>query len=589
MDNQLMSLSFSMEANKGVYALLLGSGVSFSAGIPTGWGILKELCRRIMELKKEQHEDPIKWYENYFSKPAAYDEVIEMLAKTSTERVSLLAEFFEPKEDDEDDTKKPTIAHKKIAKLVKDGYIKVIVTTNFDRLMEQALDELQVPYQTLYHESDIEGMKPLVHANCTVLKVHGDYRDTRFKNVSDELKKYPKPLSNLLQQVFDEYGIITSGWSAEWDTALRDTIKSVKGRRYSWYWHSLNGLLGEQAESLLKFRDGIKIVDSNGADSFFSTLAENVESISNLKKSSPENIQVKINKLKKFITNNLEIELREMVTEETQNLVNFIKSLDYYGEVTSEALMKYVEKIKEETRTLSIMLAILTYYSSEDKHESLIVETLERLTMAEINSGTLSYICLSKIPAIVGFYSAGISSVMKKKYKLLNKLFMNIRVRTTLHRQESFLSFTSPIGDLHRVFQMMYPQNKWHLPFETKFMQPYMCEIYNESKIIFDEHEMNEYYDIFEFLRTLKHRHLNIRGYFSGMFGFKEDRSHIEHFLRQGAEEQEDWNVLEIFGHNTISFSESLEKLTEDLNKQSYFNGRQLLSSYPTVIKSDSL
>ncbi|UUN20212.1 hypothetical protein LRS65_27115 (plasmid) [Bacillus cereus] len=49
MDNQLMSLSFSMEANKGVYALLLGSGISFSANIPTGWGILKELCRRIME------------------------------------------------------------------------------------------------------------------------------------------------------------------------------------------------------------------------------------------------------------------------------------------------------------------------------------------------------------------------------------------------------------------------------------------------------------------------------------------------------------------------------------------------------------
>lgn len=41
MNNQLMSLSFSMEANKGVYALLLGSGISFSANIPTGWGYLK--------------------------------------------------------------------------------------------------------------------------------------------------------------------------------------------------------------------------------------------------------------------------------------------------------------------------------------------------------------------------------------------------------------------------------------------------------------------------------------------------------------------------------------------------------------------
>ncbi|MED0963295.1 SIR2 family protein [Bacillus paramycoides] len=586
MDNQLMSLSFSMEANKGVYALLLGSGISFSANIPTGWGILKELCRRIMELNGEIHEDPIQWYQDQYGKPPAYDEVIEMLAKTSSERVGLLAEFFEPKEDEEDYVKKPTKAHKKIANLVKDGHIKVIVTTNFDRLMEQALDELNIQYQTLYHESDIDGMKPLAHANCTVLKIHGDYRDTRFKNVSNELNEYPTALSNLLKQIFDEYGIITSGWSAEWDTALRDTIKSVKGRRYSWYWHSYNGTLGEQAEELLKFRDGITIVDSNGADNFFSLLAGNVESISKSKKSSPENIQMKLNKFKKFITNDLEIELCEMITEETKTLVHFIKSLDYHAEVNSETVAEYTETIKEKARTLAIMLAILTYYSNEDKHESLIVETLERLTTAKISDGMSAYTCLSKIPAIVGFYSAGISSVMKKKYKLLNKLFMNIRVKTILHSHEKFLEFTSPAGNLQDVIQMMYPGKNFHLPFETKFMQPYMCEIYNESKLIFDDHEMNEYYDIFELLRTLKHRHLKIRRYFSGMFGFKNDRLHIEHFLRLGAKEQEKWHVLELFDNSTQSFTESLEILTEELNQQAYFDGHQLLSSYQTDVRS---
>ncbi|WP_242435510.1 hypothetical protein [Bacillus toyonensis] len=63
-----------------------------------------------MEVNGDTHEDPIQWYHDYFNKPAAYDEVIEMLAKTSTERVGLLAEFFEPKEDEEEDVKKPTKA-----------------------------------------------------------------------------------------------------------------------------------------------------------------------------------------------------------------------------------------------------------------------------------------------------------------------------------------------------------------------------------------------------------------------------------------------------------------------------------------------
>ncbi|WP_229188719.1 SIR2 family protein [Bacillus cereus] len=338
--------------------------------------------------------------------------------------------------------------------MVNDGYIKVIVTTNFDQLMEQALDELNIQYQTLYHESDIDGMKPLTQANCTVLKVHGDYRDTRFKNVSNELEAYPKSLSSLLKQVFDEYGIITSGWSAEWDTALKDTIKSVKGRRYSWYWHAYNDKLGEQAEELLKFRDGIKIVDSNGADSFFSLLAENVESISKLKKSSPQNIQLKINKLKKCITDNLEIELREMITEETRTLVHFIKSLQSPAESTSEIMKEYIETIKEKTRTLAIMLSILTYYSNNETHESIICETLERLTTAKATNGMRAYICFSKLPAIVGFYSAGIASVMKNNYKF----FMDIRVRTELYRRESFLKFAGPNGDIYSGFKQIYSE-----------------------------------------------------------------------------------------------------------------------------------
>jgi hypothetical protein len=34
-----------LHAQPGVYALLLGSGVSTGAGIPTGWGVVRELVR----------------------------------------------------------------------------------------------------------------------------------------------------------------------------------------------------------------------------------------------------------------------------------------------------------------------------------------------------------------------------------------------------------------------------------------------------------------------------------------------------------------------------------------------------------------
>ena len=47
----ILNLAISMHANPGVYALLLGSGVSRSAGIFTGWEIVLDLVTRIAHLQ----------------------------------------------------------------------------------------------------------------------------------------------------------------------------------------------------------------------------------------------------------------------------------------------------------------------------------------------------------------------------------------------------------------------------------------------------------------------------------------------------------------------------------------------------------
>lgn len=381
MDEKLMSLSFSVEANKGVYALLLGSGISYSASIPTGWGVLKELCRRIMLLNGAEEQDEIKWYEDNFGRAPLYDKVIGMLAKTSSERNGLLKGFFEPTEEElEEGRKVATDAHKAIAELVKQGYIKVIVTTNFDRLIEQALDELNVQYQTLYHDSDIERMKPLAHADCTVLKIHGDYRDTRFKNITDELESYSESLTVILKRIFDEYGLIISGWSAEWDSALRDTIKSVKGRRYSWYWHSFSNEVGEKAQELINFREASVILDSVGADHFFRELCANVISISQVKKVNLDNLQVKLKRLKGYVANNDEIEIREMITDETLKVAEYVNKINTNAEVSKEFVDQQVDEIKEISKQLAILLSLLSYYAKTIEQEQLLIETLKRLT-----------------------------------------------------------------------------------------------------------------------------------------------------------------------------------------------------------------
>ena len=63
----MLSLSFSMSATPGAYALLLGSGISRSAQIPTGWEITLELARKIAVANGEEVPvNPYEWYQKVY-------------------------------------------------------------------------------------------------------------------------------------------------------------------------------------------------------------------------------------------------------------------------------------------------------------------------------------------------------------------------------------------------------------------------------------------------------------------------------------------------------------------------------------------
>lgn len=49
----ILSLAIAMQSDPGVYALLVGSGLSRSAGIPTGWEVVLDLIRKLALLMNE--------------------------------------------------------------------------------------------------------------------------------------------------------------------------------------------------------------------------------------------------------------------------------------------------------------------------------------------------------------------------------------------------------------------------------------------------------------------------------------------------------------------------------------------------------
>ncbi len=97
MNNLITPISFSIFSNKGIYALLLGSGISRPSGIPTSWDIVLDLINKLAVLKREECKpDPITWFKNKYSKEPDYSNILSKLVATPSERINLLKPYFEP-------------------------------------------------------------------------------------------------------------------------------------------------------------------------------------------------------------------------------------------------------------------------------------------------------------------------------------------------------------------------------------------------------------------------------------------------------------------------------------------------------------
>ena len=271
-----VSLAMSVQSNPGAYAVLFGSGVSYTSGIPTGWGIVCDLVTRVARMHGEDvGDDPGGWYEARYGKEPDYSELLEAVARTPTERAQLLRSYFEPTETERArGLKSPTPAHRAMARLAKGGLIRTFITTNFDRLMEQALADENIVPTVIASCDDLAGAPPMSAGHVTVVKVHGDYVDCRIKNTPEELAAYEPPMNALLDRIIADHGFIMAGWSAMWDKALVDAFLRASPPRYGTWWAHRRPPKGPGAK-LMAARRG-EFVSLSGADEFFAELAARV-------------------------------------------------------------------------------------------------------------------------------------------------------------------------------------------------------------------------------------------------------------------------------------------------------------------------
>ncbi len=382
---RLTTLAFSMYSNRGAYALLLGSGISCAARIPSGWKVEEDLIHQLASTQGiEKSEDWHQWYEATYDEPASYSALLEALAKTPTERVQMMTSFFEQSDDDkEHGWKSPTKAHYAIARLVKAGYIRVILTTNFDRLLEKALESEGVTPQVISSVGAIAQATPIMHSRVpTIVKINGDYLDCEFRNTAEELKDYPDEMRTLLSRIFEDFGLITCGWSAEWDKGLILLIEGAARPRYNSFFAYV-GEANKRLSALSNQRAGELLCIEN-ADQLFTELCEQVLALEKYNASRNMTHEMMIARVKKYLSSEqYDIEFADLVEkwrDETFKRITEVaqERLEYTPESFAHCLDIHFRAV---TEIPLLETAILTARWGKKHHLQLFGEVLVKLCM----------------------------------------------------------------------------------------------------------------------------------------------------------------------------------------------------------------
>lgn len=421
------SLAFSLSSTPGAYALLLGSGISRAAGIPTGWEITLELVRKLASLVGDEPTNPEEWYVTRYGKAPDYAELLDAVAKTPSERQQLLRSYWEANDDErEKKLKQPTLAHRRIADLVAMKAIKVIITTNFDRLLEAALTDIGIVPTVISTVDQIQGAMPLIHCNYCIVKVHGDYLDTRIRNTPSELALYEPELEFLLARIFDEFGLISCGWSAEWDVALRAAITKAPSRRFAFYW-AARGKLGEKALALSNHRAGT-VVPIQDADEFFTKLYAGVKALHEFAKPHPISKEMALANLKQYVSLSTHaLQLEDLVLGEAEKARKAVAGYAFpmNGPVKPDAdgFTHRLEAYEAATETLTAM-AVLGGFWALPTHIGTWRRALEILhEPVDSNNAYHAWIGAAYYPSILLFYALGLAAVSSENVELLKMIF----------------------------------------------------------------------------------------------------------------------------------------------------------------------
>jgi hypothetical protein len=262
----IVSLAVALAESPGSCVCLLGAGVSADANVPTAQDILQDGLRALYRLETQTDETPsdealAAWLKDNGHEGLGYSTLLDRLAPGPATRREMLAKHFEGVE--------PGAAHERLADLAAAGVIRVFITTNFDRLLERAIEARGINPVVVSDDATLAAAPRREHSSVFIIKAHGDYLQETIRNTPDELATLDPALTEELRIIANHYGLLVIGWRGA-DPALAEIVRGGVTRYGAW-WLSRSEP-AEPTRTVIEAIGARTIMRPAGADKFLAEL-----------------------------------------------------------------------------------------------------------------------------------------------------------------------------------------------------------------------------------------------------------------------------------------------------------------------------
>jgi hypothetical protein len=261
------------------------------------------------------------------------------------------------------------------------------------------------------------------------VKVHGDYRDARILNTPAELEGYDPRLRAYLARVFDEFGLVVCGWSADYDVALRDLIAGAPARRYTTFW-AARGAPSEAARRLIGLR-AAEVVPIADADAFLTGVADRVDALRTIDAPHPLEAPVAAARLKRYLASDagrirahdLTLAAADAVRTAGRDDLERLRATP----AARSAVWEHLARLGARSAALVALMGTGCYWGA-DAHDAIWVKALGRASdlddaiLRETGAGEAAWNDLRYYPATLAFYAGGLAGRRAGRWGLVTAL-----------------------------------------------------------------------------------------------------------------------------------------------------------------------